>query len=146
MMLNARVSAIILLGILLIPSLALGCGRGDQPDTPAATGDRDGTTSPTKQIITATVANTAPRVDASAQITEAAILQLSGSVLDETLPEGNFTPRWSRVSGPGPVEFAHPSRLDTTATFTVPGTYVLRLTASDGEFTISDDVSVEVRR
>lgn len=89
--------------------------------------------------------NAAPEVAASAQLAEAAILQLTGSALDETLPGGELTTEWTQVSGPGPVAFADPSRINTSATFTTAGTYVLRLTASDGEFTISDDVTVVVR-
>ena len=90
-------------------------------------------------------ANTAPEVGVSAQVTKAAILQLSGSALDETLPDGQLTTRWSKVSGPGPVVFADPTKVDTTATFTAAGTYVLRLTATDGEFTVTDDVTVVVQ-
>jgi hypothetical protein len=89
--------------------------------------------------------NAAPEVAASAQLAKAAILQLTGSALDETLPGGELTTEWTQVSGPGPVVFADSSRIDTTATFTTAGTYVLRLTASDGEFTITDDVTVVVQ-
>jgi hypothetical protein len=37
---------------------------------------------------------------------------------------------WSMVSGPGTVTFANPAALSTTATFSIPGTYVLRLTVT----------------
>ena len=37
-----------------------------------------------------------------------------------------------QVSGPGTVSFGNASAVDTTATFSQAGTYVLRLTASDG--------------
>jgi hypothetical protein len=60
-------------------------------------------------------------------------------------PAENLIISWTKVSGPGPVEFADPSKVNTTATFTVPGTYVLRLTANDGQFTVSDDVTVVVQ-
>jgi hypothetical protein len=89
--------------------------------------------------------NAALEVAANAQLTQEAILQLTGSAFDETLPGGELTTEWTQVSGPGPVTFADPSKVDTTATFTAAGTYALRLTASDGEFTISDDVRVVVR-
>src|SRR5690606_22723040 len=51
---------------------------------------------------------------------------------------------WSKVSGPGTVTFGNASSVDTTATFTLAGTYVLRLTASDGIFSSSDTVTVVV--
>ena len=35
--------------------------------------------------------------------------------------------------GPGTVTFADPKALITTATFSAPGTYVLKLTADNGE-------------
>ncbi|MCW3054695.1 MAG: hypothetical protein JWN14_3865, partial [Chthonomonadales bacterium] len=40
--------------------------------------------------------------------------------------------RWSRESGPGNVTFADAAAPHTTATFSAPGDYVLRLTASGG--------------
>ena len=71
-------------------------------------------------------------------------LVLDGNALDEGLPNGQLFPFWSEVSGPGSVAFADPTALDTTALFSIPGSYVLRLTASDGEFVGQDDVVVTV--
>ncbi len=51
---------------------------------------------------------------------------------------------WSKVSGPGPVTFADPKALTTTATFTRTGSYVLRLTAYDGKTRASSTVNVTV--
>jgi len=48
------------------------------------------------------------------------------------------------VSGPGTVAFADPAAIDTTATFSAPGTYVLRLTADDGALFSNDTVTVNV--
>lgn len=39
---------------------------------------------------------------------------------------------WSKVSGPGRVSFANASEPETTATFSAPGEYELKLTALDG--------------
>jgi hypothetical protein len=50
------------------------------------------------------------------------------------------------VSGPGTVAFGDASALSTTATFSSNGVYVLRLTAFDGEITVSDDVTVTANR
>ena len=50
--------------------------------------------------------------------------------------------RWSTVSGPGTVTFADPGAAVTTATFSAPGEYVLKVTADDGTTTASSTVTV----
>jgi hypothetical protein len=81
------------------------------------------------------VGNAAPQVlatvDASHRRPGQALL--TGEVKDDALPRGVLTARWSSVSGPGSVIFADPNAPSTLATFTEPGEYTLRLTASDGE-------------
>jgi pectate lyase len=70
---------------------------------------------------------------------------LDGTVKDDGLPAaGNLTTTWTRVSGPGSVNFANPTAIDTTASFSTAGTYVLRLRANDGELSTSDDVAITV--
>ncbi len=70
---------------------------------------------------------------------------LSGSVTDDGQPTGStVSAAWSTVSGPGTVTFANPGAASTTATFSAAGTYVLRLTGSDGSLSASDDVTVTV--
>ncbi len=54
------------------------------------------------------------------------------------------TIQWTQESGPGTVEFADPNTLVTTATFPVPGTYVLKLTADNGESTATSSFEVMV--
>ncbi len=71
---------------------------------------------------------------------------LSGTVTDDGLPRNRLTIRWSRVSGPGGVNFADARSASTTATFRRAGTYVLRLTANDGALSTSDDITVKVNR
>ena len=44
------------------------------------------------------------------------------------------------------MTFGNAGLVDTTATFSLPGTYTLRLTANDGALSASDDVVVEVRQ
>jgi len=51
---------------------------------------------------------------------------------------------WSKESGPGEVKFEDPSALVTTATFTAPGAYILKLTANNGQSTSSSTLSVSV--
>ena len=51
---------------------------------------------------------------------------------------------WTRESGPGDVRFADPNALLTTATFTRPGKYVLRLTANNSETSSFSTLEVSV--
>lgn len=90
--------------------------------------------------------NQAPIVSAGADqtITLPSTATLNGSFTDDGLPTTGVTTTWSTVSGPGPVTFANGNLPVTTATFTVPGTYVLRLTANDSLLSASDDVTVTV--
>lgn len=73
------------------------------------------------------------------------VAHLDGTVNDDGFPNGStLSSTWSQVSGPAAVSFADASATDTTATFTLEGTYVLRLTANDTRFTASDDVTIIV--
>lgn len=89
--------------------------------------------------------NSAPLVSAGADqsITLPAAAQLAGSASDDGAP-GPLTIAWSKLSGPGTVSFANPAAASTTASFSTAGTYVLRLSASDGVLASSDDVSIVV--
>ncbi|TDN91538.1 right-handed parallel beta-helix repeat-containing protein [Microbacterium sp. BK668] len=51
---------------------------------------------------------------------------------------------WSKISGPGDVTFHFRSGLRTTAAFSRPGDYVLRLTVRDGERAQSETIRVRV--
>ena len=68
---------------------------------------------------------------------------LSGSATDDGLPNppGALTYTWTKVSGPGTVTFGNAANAATAASFSVAGTYVLRLTASDGALSASADVT-----
>jgi hypothetical protein len=57
-------------------------------------------------------------------------------------PPGAVTTTWSQVSGPSTIAFGNANEVDTTASATVAGVYVVRLSANDGEYTSSDDVNV----
>jgi hypothetical protein len=72
---------------------------------------------------------------------------LHGTITDDGLPAppGLVAAAWSVVSGPGLVLFGDLAAPETTATFALPGTYVLRLAANDGQFAVSDTVSVLAR-
>jgi hypothetical protein len=51
---------------------------------------------------------------------------------------------WSKESGPGEVKFEDAKALVTTATFTTPGAYVLKLTADNGQGKNSSTLNVSV--
>jgi hypothetical protein len=100
------------------------------------------------EYTTGPVANRAPNVDAGPDqaVTLPNNAILDGTVIDDGLPDspGVVTTTWSQVNGPGTVTFGDPDVVDTTASFSTDGEYVLRLTAGDGELTASDDLSVTV--
>ncbi len=71
---------------------------------------------------------------------------LPGQVIDDGAPDpSRLSVAWKRVSGPGTVTFGGTGEAHTSADFSVAGTYVLRLTASDGGGTATDDLTVTVR-
>jgi hypothetical protein len=92
--------------------------------------------------------NQSPLVNAGPDqiITLPANVTLNGTVSDDGLPipPGLLSFGWTKFSGPGTVTFANANALSTTASFSTNGTYVLRLTGGDGEFSASDDVVVTV--
>lgn len=70
---------------------------------------------------------------------------LAGTASDDGFPKPpSLTTTWSKTSGPGTVTFANKNALSTTATFSAAGTYVLRLTASDGALSAWDEVTIAV--
>src|SRR5439155_1058477 len=75
--------------------------------------------------------NQAPVVDAGPDqtITLPSSANLNGTVTDDGLPNppGTVTTTWSEVSGPGAVTFGDASAVDTAASFSAAGTYVLKL-------------------
>jgi VCBS repeat-containing protein len=96
-----------------------------------------------------TPGNEPPTVDAGTDQTITLpnnLINLDGAVSDDGNPDppGTVTTTWSQVSGPGTVTFGDPNAVDTTASFTFSGTYVLRLTADDSEWAISDEVTITV--
>ncbi len=70
---------------------------------------------------------------------------LAGVVADDGKPNGTVNISWSEVSGPGTVTFQNARLAKTSASFSVAGTYVLKLIASDGQKTTTDDITIIVR-
>jgi len=54
------------------------------------------------------------------------------------------TVTWSKVSGPGTVTFGNANAVDTTATFSMDGAYVLQLLADDSALQSTDTVTITV--
>ncbi|MES2598343.1 MAG: Calx-beta domain-containing protein [Verrucomicrobiota bacterium] len=68
---------------------------------------------------------------------------VSGTASDDGSP-APVTTAWSLVSGPGTATIATPSALSSAVTFSTDGVYVLRFSATDTQFTVSDQVVVVV--
>jgi hypothetical protein len=97
---------------------------------------------------TAFPANTAPTVNAGPDqaIVLPNVALLSGQVSDDGLPipPGQVTSTWSKLHGPGTVTFANPYVPRTAVSFSLPGTYTLRLTANDGASIVTDAMTMTV--
>ena len=113
----------------------------DAPDNPAATLQMSFSIA-----ASGGATNQAPTVNAGSDktITLPNSVSLSATVSDDGLPSGTLTRRWTKVSGPGTVTFSAPTSATTSASFSAAGSYVLRLTVSDGALSASDSVSVTV--
>ena len=90
--------------------------------------------------------NAAPVVTAGADqgVTLPASASLQGSIVTDDGVPAAATVNWTKISGPGTVTFGNASQGNTTASFSTQGTYVLRLTATDGELSSFDEVTVVV--
>ena len=78
-----------------------------------------------------------------AQNPSSSVMALRG-FLGPRMAGGNASTQWSKISGPGTVTFEKAGAPSTSATFSAPGAYVLRLTAINGEARASDEVAVLV--
>ncbi|MCC5841825.1 MAG: S8 family serine peptidase [Opitutales bacterium] len=92
---------------------------------------------------------TAPEVNAGEDFTVDVNVpvQLNGWAEDDGQPAGVLDVMWRRIVGPAAPGVSDPGdiyTLDPLVTFSVPGTYVLRLLATDGEAATFDDVTVTV--
>lgn len=73
-----------------------------------------------------------------------AAYQIDATVTDDARPTYPPALQWTKVSGPGEVSFDDPNEEDVLATFSLDGTYVLRLTADDGDLSSSDEITVTI--
>jgi MYXO-CTERM domain-containing protein len=92
--------------------------------------------------------NAAPMVDAGANqaIASGAKASLDGTVMDDDVPVplAQVTTTWSVKCGPGQATFDDAAAIDTKASFSEDGTYVLELTANDGKLAGSATVEIVV--
>lgn len=74
------------------------------------------------------------------------VATLAPTVIDDGLPTGvgGLTFGWSLVDGPGIVSFSDLTAQEPEAQFSELGVYTLELTVSDGEFSASDTVLINV--
>ena len=92
--------------------------------------------------------NLAPVVSAGPDqtITLPGAAVLDGTSSDDARPEpALLVATWSMASGPGTVRFVNANAVDTRASFTAAGTYLLALSVSDGALTSRDTVAIVVR-
>ena len=99
--------------------------------------------------ITVTVAtgNLPPMVNVGADlfVTLPNHASLTATLNDDGFTGIDVSPTWTnQTPAVGTVTFDDPNTTTTTASFSAPGTYVLRLTATDGEVTGFDELTVTV--
>ncbi len=58
-------------------------------------------------------------------------VNLSGSVEDDNTVNPNWDIKWSKIEGPGSVNFGNDDRYNTSASFSAEGTYVLQMMVTD---------------
>jgi hypothetical protein len=105
-------------------------------------------------VFTVVPSNAAPSVEAGSNRTVKKPrtgnwqVNLAGSATDDGLPNppGALTYAWTKTSGPGTVTFSPSTAAASTASGALTGTYVLKLTVSDGELSASDTVTVTVTK
>ncbi|MDQ3001513.1 MAG: cellulase family glycosylhydrolase [Fibrobacterota bacterium] len=124
---------------------------GTHPLTAKATDNAGAITSSALVSVTvgsSTTVNIAPVVNAGIDLSvnlpnKAA---LNGTVTDDGLPSSTLTYKWTVTSSPrkSSVVFGTPAAPATTAGFSKIGNYILRLTASDGQYSAYDDIAVTV--
>ncbi len=120
---------------------------------------QDGTTAPDDPFGQASLLERAPNqppvVNAGNDLTEDLALRLNGDavrlklteavVIDDRLNRADsLFVTWEKVIGGDTVSFDDTHKLDAEANFTARGRYTLRLTASDGQLSASDEITVVV--
>jgi subtilisin family serine protease len=71
-----------------------------------------------------------------------AVTNLDGTIAD--IDGDSLTIQWSKVTGPGSISFLDENTVDTNATFSALGSYVLRLSVDDGLDQVTDEITISV--
>jgi hypothetical protein len=105
------------------------------------------------EIVQQEPVNEPPNVEAGHEQTlilpadgEPVIVTLSGTVMDDGLPDppAQLTTLWEKIEGPEGIEFAEEAAMETTVSIAEAGSYLIRLSASDGALDASDVVQIIV--
>jgi hypothetical protein len=72
--------------------------------------------------------------------------EITGEATDDGKVNATLSYQWSQVSGPGVVQIQNANQRNATFGFPGTGVFVLRFSANDGEFTVSDTLSVTITR
>lgn len=121
-----------LLSIIFIGAFVAACGGsgggdGAQQNTPVNQPPQVSITIPTPQTSTGVP------------------LAVSGTVRDDGLPDNNLIVNWQVIDPAGAsASIENAGDINTTVTFTEPGTFTLQLSVSDGEFTVSRSIAIQV--
>jgi hypothetical protein len=88
------------------------------------------------------IPNSAPRIfiDGEADALNSGAF-LFCSTADDGLPR-TLTFNWTRVSGPGSVSWTAQQRSMTHARFSIKGLYVIQCAVSDGQYTVTDRITI----
>jgi Calx-beta domain/PKD domain len=68
---------------------------------------------------------------------------LQAVISDDGLPAA-VTQTWTQISGPSAAVIESPASTTTAVTFADPGSYAFRITATDTQFTVTDEVTIAV--
>jgi PKD repeat protein len=95
--------------------------------------------------VKASPANTAPLVSAgpSQTITLPGKAPVAAAATDDGLPNNKLTYSWSVVNR-SDVSFTNAASATTSASFSTPGSYTIRVTVSDGQLSTTRDVAITV--
>ena len=107
----------------------------------------DGEFTSDQATVSIEVLGNAPVIDTAASATPNTIYEFDSTALTVSAsdPDGDvLSYTWSKVSGPGTATFDAPASDFTLVSFSAVGSYVLRVTVSDGNQSVTSDVTVTV--
>ena len=90
-----------------------------------------------------------PTVFISSPAAQGVVIAQTNGVLFEAAATDDGSPQpvsyaWSQISGPGVITFLASNSATCPATFSSTGVHLVRVTVSDGQFTVSDQIAVNI--